>query len=141
MNYPTVDDVRQALQARSEDYRRRIADLRQQLRDEGKAAVDPGHSEGANDIKFNMACIEQLLAALPSPESVLRVVVCADPEIDETAAFALVMSGRGGISLDVRGVNVQTLSRDAPAAATLMECHTGDWAPLGRIVAVDGGGA
>ncbi len=52
--HPTVREVRQALQAKAEKHRRRLADLHQQLRDEGKDAIDPGHSAGANDIKFNI---------------------------------------------------------------------------------------
>lgn len=77
--YPTVQEVRQALRVETEDYRRRMLDLRRQLQDEGKDAIDPGHSAGADSIKLNIACIEQLLATLPSEKSVQRVVVCADP--------------------------------------------------------------
>ena len=137
--YPTVGEVRQALQAKAEGYRRRMHDLRQHLQDEGKDAIDPGHSAGANGIKFNIACIEQLLASLPGPESVQRVLVCADPETEENIAFAVVTSGRGGVNIEVQGTKVQTLSCDAPAVASLLDCRLGAETALGRVVAVDGG--
>lgn len=134
--YPTVEDVRQALRARAEEYQRRLYDLRQQLRDEGKDAVDPGHSAGANSLKLEIDSTEQVLNTLPKPESVRRLVVCCDPETGEEAAFALVCTGHGGTSLDIRGVRVQTLSPEAPAAADLVGCHVGDDTPLGRVIAV-----
>lgn len=136
-SYPTINDVRLALPAKADDYRTRIARLREQLHDEGKDAIAPGHSAGANDIKFNMDCIEQLLASLPCSESVQRVVVCADPEAEEEVVFAVVTSGRGGVNLDIRGTKVQTLSCDAPAATSLLDCRIGHDTALGRIVAVD----
>ncbi|MCX6345176.1 MAG: hypothetical protein NT018_08875 [Armatimonadetes bacterium] len=135
--YPTVQEVREALRVQTEDYRRRMLDLRRQLRDEGKDAIDPGHSAGADSIKFNIACIEQLLSTLPSEKSVQRVVVCGDPETGENTAFAVVTGGRGGVSVQVGNINVQTLSCDAPAVASLLDCCPGDDTPLGCIVAVD----
>lgn len=135
--YPTVQEVRQALRVEAEDYRRRMLDLRRQLQDEGKDAIDPGHSAGADSIKFNIACIEQLLATLPSEKSVQRVVVCADAETEGNTAFAVVTEGRGGVSVQVGNTRVQTLSRDAPTVASLLDCCPGDDTPLGRILAVD----
>jgi hypothetical protein len=93
----------------AEDYRSLIARLRAQLRDEGKDAVDPGHSSGANDVKFSIECIEQLIACLPHPDSVQRVVVCSDAATGENVAFAVVTRGSGGPSVRVREWNVQTI--------------------------------
>ncbi len=137
--YPTVQEVRQALRVEAEDYRRRILDLRRQLQDEGKDAIDPGHLAGADSIKFDIACIEQLLESLPGSESVRRVVVCADPETGENTAFAVVTEGRGGVSVQVADNKVQTLSCDAPAATNVLDCRVGDDTALGHVIALDCG--
>ena len=136
---PTLSEVRQALQAEADDYRRQMLGLRRELQDEGKDAIDPGHSAGADSIKFSIACIEQLLTTLPSAESVRRVVVCADPETEKHTAFAVVTDGRGGVSVQVGDTKVQTISCDAPAAEIVLGCCVGDDTALGRIVAVDDG--
>ena len=133
----TVADVAEALRTKAEEYRKRLLDLRQALRDEGRDAVDPGHSAGADSIKFEIACIEQLLAALPTSESVKRIVVCEDPESDENVVFAIITKGRGGGCVQIGTTKVQFLSPDAPAAASLLNCRVGDDTPLGRIVSLD----
>jgi len=133
----TTAQVAEALCAKAEDYRRRLSDLRKALGDEGKDAVDPGHSTGAISIKFEIECIEQLLSLLPTRDSVERVVACTDPETGEKAFFAVVTKGSGGISLQVGETEVQTLSLNAPTAASLLDCRVGDDTPLGRIVALD----
>lgn len=135
--YPTVQEVRQALQAKAEDYRRRLLDLRGQLQDEGKDAIDPGHSAGANDIKFNIACIEQLLESLPGSESVRRVVVCADPETEGEIAFAVVTNGGGGINLSAARWSVQTVGNEAPIHEQLAKGTVGSATVIGRVVFVD----
>ena len=129
--------MKKALRAEAEDYRRKLLDLRGQLQDEGKDAVDPGHSAGANDIKFNLACIEQLLASLPGPESVQRVVVCADPETGEKVAFAVVTSGRGGVTLATGEWKAETVSVEAPIYEELAQCSEGDETAAGRVVSVE----
>lgn len=132
-----MNEVRQALLTKAENYHKRLLALRGYLQDEGMDAIDPGHQAGVNDIKFNIASIEQLLASLPDSEAVRRVVVCIDPETKEEAAFAVVTSGRGGIDLKVREWDIQTLSCNAPATASLMGCRIGDDTALGHVTALD----
>lgn len=136
---PTIEEVGIALAHLADENRRRIRNFREQLRAEGKDAADPGHCGTANDLKFSIACIGQLLASLPGSESLRRVVVCADPETDENTAYAIVTSGRGGVNVAVRGWKVQTLSGDAPAHASLLDCCVGDDTALGRVIALDEG--
>lgn len=133
-NWPTVTDVESSLSDKAAGYRESIARLREQLRDEGKDAVDPGHAAGANDIKFNIECAEHLLSLVP--QKVLRVVVYDDVEDESISAIALVSDGSGGAKLDIRGCRVLTMRDNAPLAPDLLACSIGDDTPLGKVIHV-----
>ena len=131
----TIRDVETALSRRADEYRERISILRKQLRDEGKDAVDPGHSAGANDIKFNIECVETLLNMLP--RCVQRLITYKDIESGSTVAVAIVTDGSGGVTLDVNGYSVQTMRESAPVASVMISCQAGDETPLGTAISVE----
>ena len=133
---PSVEEVKAALAAEAAGYECRIRQLREQLREEGKDAVDPGHCGAANDLRLNIACVEELLALLPQPDSARRTIVCIDPDSSEPEVYAVVAGGRGGIRLRVDEHTVLTLSNTAPAAIELLSCRVGDVSSSGLVVAV-----